>query len=262
MLNMNGPVKLVSYEMAGQTVVVTGGTKGIGKAIALAFGQCGANVVVAGRHEDECAAVAQEVTEAGGHGKGIRTDVRKIDEINALIAGAVEAFGGVDVLINCAGVAITKKILDLDVKDYDMVMETNLRSVLFASKAAAAEMKASGKGGKIINIASVGGLKGTSALSLYGASKAGVINLTKTMALEWSRYGIQTNAVCPGYVVTEINKAEFENEKFKDRVLKTIPQRRLGTVDEIAALVLFLASDMSGMINGEAIVADMGAICG
>lgn len=108
----------------------------------------------------------------------------------------------------------------------------------------------------------MGGLKGTSALSLYGASKAGVINLTKTMALEWSRYGIQTNAVCPGYVVTEINKAEFENEKFKEHVLKTIPQRRLGTVDEVAALVLFLASDMSGMINGEAIVADMGAICG
>ena len=116
--------------------------------------------------------------------------------------------------------------------------------------------------GKIINIASVGGLKGTSALSLYGASKAGVINLTKTMALEWSRYGIQTNAVCPGYVVTEINRAEFENEKFKEHVLKTLPQRRLGTVDEVAALVLFLASDMSGMINGEAIVADMGAICG
>ena len=262
MVNMNGPVKMASYDMAGKTAVVTGGTKGIGKAIALAFGQCGATGVVAGRHEDECTAVAEAITSAGGHGKGIRTDVRNIDEIDALIAGAAETFGGVDILINCAGVAITKKILDLDVEDYDMVMETNLRSVLFASKAAAAVMKASEKGGKIINIASVGGLKGTSALSLYGASKAGVINLTKTMALEWSRYGIQTNAVCPGYVVTEINKAEFENEKFRDHVLKTIPQRRLGTVDEVAALVLFLASDMSGMINGEAIVADMGAICG
>ena len=243
----------VEYEWACEDGILRYGWQDGGcKAIALAFGQCGANVVVAGRHEDECTAVAEAITSAGGHGKGIRTDVRNIDEINALIAGAVEAFGGVDVLINCAGVAITKKILDLDVKDYDMVMETNLRSVLFASKAAAAVMKASEKGG----------LKGTSALSLYGASKAGVINLTKTMALEWSRYGIQTNAVCPGYVVTEINKVEFENEKFKEHVLKTIPQRRLGTVDEVAALVLFLASDMSGMINGEAIVADMGAICG
>ena len=108
MLNMNGPVMLASYEMAGKTVVVTGGTKGIGKAIALAFGQCGANVVVAGRHEDECAAVAEAITSAGGHGKGIRTDVRNIDEINALIAGAAETFGSVDILINCAGVAITK----------------------------------------------------------------------------------------------------------------------------------------------------------
>ena len=145
MVNMNGPVKMASYDMAGKTAVVTGGTKGIGKAIALAFGQCGANVVVAGRHEDECTAVAEAITSAGGHGKGIRTDVRNIDEIDALIAGAAETFGGVDILINCAGVAITKKILDLDVEDYDMVMETNLRSVLFASKAAAAVMKASEK---------------------------------------------------------------------------------------------------------------------
>ena len=115
MVNMNGPVKMASYDMAGKTAVVTGGTKGIGKAIALAFGQCGANVVVAGRHEDECTAVAEAITSAGGHGKGIRTDVRNIDEIDALIAGAAETFGGVDILINCAGVAITKKILDLDV---------------------------------------------------------------------------------------------------------------------------------------------------
>ena len=128
MVNMNGPVKMASYDMAGKTAVVTGGTKGIGKAIALAFGQCGANVVVAGRHEDECTAVAEAITSAGGHGKGIRTDVRNIDEIDALIAGAAETFGGVDILINCAGVAITKKILDLDVEDYDMIMETNLRS--------------------------------------------------------------------------------------------------------------------------------------
>ena len=122
MVNMNGPVKMASYDMAGKTAVVTGGTKGIGKAIALAFGQCGANVVVAGRHEDECTAVAEAITSAGGHGKGIRTDVRNIDEIDALIAGAAETFGGVDILINRAGVAITKMILDLDVEDYDMII--------------------------------------------------------------------------------------------------------------------------------------------
>lgn len=252
----------LNFDFSGKSVVVTGGTKGIGRGIALAFGRGHANVAVAGRHQEECDAVASEIRALGGDAVGIRTDVRHLPEVNALIDGTVAQFGGVDILINCAGVAVTKKILDLDEKDYDMVMETNLRSVLFASKAAAAQMKNSGKGGKIIQIASVGGLKGTSGLSLYGASKAAVINLTKTMALEWSRYGIQTNAVCPGYVVTEINKAQFEDEKFRERVVKTIPQRRLGTVDEVAAIVLFLASDASGMINGEAIVADMGAICG
>lgn len=252
----------MNFDFSGKTVVITGGTKGIGRAIALAFGQSHANVVVAGRRQEDCDQVAADIKALGGSAAGIRTDVRNLSELEALIRGTVECFGGVDVLVNCAGVAVTKKILDLDEKDYDMVMETNLRSVLFASKAAAAEMKDSGKGGKIIQIASVGGLKGTSGLSLYGASKAAVINMTKTMALEWSRYGIRVNAVCPGYVVTEINKAQFDDEKFRNHVLKTIPQRRLGTVDEVAAIVLFLASDASGMINGEAIVADMGAICG
>lgn len=252
----------LNFDFAGKTAVITGGTKGIGRAIALAFGQSHANVVVAGRRQEDCDQVAEAIKAQGGSAAGICTDVRNLSDVDALIQGAVERFGGVDILVNCAGVAVTKKILDLDEKDYDMVMETNLRSVLFSSKAAAAEMKKSGKGGKIIQIASVGGLKGTSGLSLYGASKAAVINLTKTMALEWSRYGIQTNAVCPGYVVTELNKEQFEDEKFRERVLKTVPQRRLGTVDEVAAIVLFLASDVSGMINGEAIVADMGAICG
>ena len=252
----------LNFDFSGKSVVVTGGTKGIGRGIALAFGRGHANVAVAGRHQEECDAVADEIKALGGDAIGIRTDVRLLPEVNALIDGTVAKFGGVDILINCAGVAITKKILDLDERDYDMVMETNLRSVLFASKAAAAHMKSSGRGGKIIQIASVGGLKGTSGLSLYGASKAAVINLTKTMALEWSRYGIQTNAVCPGYVVTEINKAQFEDEKFRERTVKTIPQRRLGTVEEVAAIVLFLASHAPGMINGEAIVADMGAICG
>lgn len=252
----------MNFDFSGKTVVITGGTKGIGRGIAFAFGQSHANVVVAGRRQEDCDQVAADIKALGGSAAGIRTDVRNLSELDALIRGTVECFGGVDILVNCAGVAVTKKIFDLDEKDYDMVMETNMRSVLFASKAAAAEMKDSGRGGKIIQIASVGGLKGTSGLSLYGASKAAVINLTKTMALEWSRYGIRTNAVCPGYVVTEINKSQFDDEKFRNHVLKTIPQRRLGTVDEVAAIVLFLASDASGMINGEAIVADMGAICG
>lgn len=258
----NWPVKLTSYNFSGRTVVVTGGTKGIGRAIAFAFARCHANVIITGRRQSDCDLTAQSILELGGIAEGIAADVQNIAEIEALIGRTVRDYGGIDILVNGAGVAITKKIVDLEEEDYDCVMNTNLKSVLFASKAAAKEMIQRGSGGKIIQIASIGGLKGSNGLSVYGASKAGVLNLTKTMAIEWSRYGIQVNAVCPGYVMTELNKVQFENKEFLNKVLKQIPQRRLGTVDEVAAIVLFLASDLSYMIQGEAITADMGSICG
>ena len=164
-----------------------------------------------------------------------------------------------DILVNNAGTAVTKPILQMDESDYDRVMATNLRGVFFASKEAAAVMAEQGRGGRIIQIASIGALKGTNQLSTYCASKAAVLSLTKTMALEWSRYGITTTAICPGYVKTEINAAQFRDEKFLANALKGIPQRRLGTADEVAAIALFLASEYAGMITGSAIVADMGA---
>lgn len=256
------PVKVPDYDFAGKTVVVTGSTKGIGKAIAMAYARCHASVVISGRSQEECSRVAQEIRNLGGIAEGIRADVQKLNEIVWLRDQAQQKLGSIAVWVNCAGTAITKKILDVTEEDYDLVMNTNFKSVYFSSQMAAQKMAEQKNGGKIIQIASVGGLKGSNGLSLYGASKAAVINLTKTMAMEWSRYGIQVNAICPGYVETEINKSVFENETFKDSVIKTIPQRRLGTVDEIAAIALFLGSDLSGMINGEAIVADMGAICG
>lgn len=256
------PVKLPDFEFAGKTVVITGGTKGIGYGIAMAFARCHANVVISSRHQSDCDRVEREIKALGGFAEGICADVRRTTDIEKLIRGAVMTFGGIDVLVNCAGAAVTRKILDLTEEEYNMVMDTNLKSVLFASKAAAEEMRKSGKGGRIIQIASIGGVKGSNGLSVYGASKAAVINLTKTMAIEWSRYGIQTNAICPGYVVTDINRAQFEDERFKEKELKKIPQRRLGTVDEIAGLVLYLASDLGYMINGEAIVADMGTTVG
>lgn len=256
------PVKIPDFDYAGKTVVITGSTKGIGKAIAFAYARCHASVVITGRKQEECNAVAEEIRNLGGIALGVRADVQNINEIHWLADQAEQKFGHIDIWVNCAGVAITKKILQVTEEDYEKVMDTNLKSVYFGSQTAAERMSADHRGGKIIQIASVGGLKGSNGLSLYGASKAAVINLTKTMAMEWSRYGIQVNAICPGYVETEINKEVFANEKFREKVLHEIPQRRLGTVDEIASIALFLGSNLSNMINGEAIVADMGAICG
>lgn len=262
MAEKNWPVNIPDFDYTGKTVVITGSTKGIGKAIAFAYARCHANVVITGRKQAECDAVAEEIGSLGGHALGVAVDVQQIEALEALADQTEQVFGTPDIWINCAGVAVTRKILDVTPQDYDMVMNTNLKSVYFGSQIAVSRMRKAEKGGKIIQIASVGGLKGSNGLSLYGASKAAVVNLTKTMAIEWSRYGIQTNAICPGYVVTEINKDVFANEKFRDKVVHEIPQRRLGSVDEIASIALFLGSELSNMINGEAIVADMGAICG
>lgn len=254
------PVKLPDYRLDGKAAVVTGGTKGIGYAIAMMFAAFGAKVVVSSRHQEECGAVAEQINGLGGRSIGIAADVGKTAGVKQLMGKTVERFGDLDILVNCAGVAVTKPILQMEEADYDRVMDTNLRGVFFASKEAAAVMVEKGHGGRIIQIASIGGLKGTNQISAYCASKAAVLSLTKTMALEWSRYGITTTAICPGYVKTEINAAMFEDEAFLKNALRGIPQRRLGTADEVAAIALFLASDYSAMITGSAIVADMGAV--
>lgn len=256
------PVRLPSLDFAGRTAVVTGSTKGIGYGIAMAFARCGARVVISGRRQEDCDRVAEEIRALGGTAIGVRADVGNVAEVEALLQEAARTYRSVDILVNSAGVAVTKKLFDLTETDYDTVMNTNLKGLLFASREAARIMAAQSGGGRIIQVASIGGLKGSNGLSVYGASKAAVINLTKTMALEWSRYSIQVNAICPGYVVTEINRRTFEQEEFLQRTLKQIPQRRLGTVEEVASLALYLASDLAYMITGEAITADMGSTCG
>jgi NAD(P)-dependent dehydrogenase (short-subunit alcohol dehydrogenase family) len=253
------PLKLPDYRLDGKVAVITGGTKGIGYAIALMFAGFGASVVVTSRHQDQCEEVAAEIRNHGGSALGVAADVSKVADIRRLMRTVVEQYEHLDILVNCAGIAVTKPIFEMEEEDYDRVMDTNLRSVFFASKEAAKLMAEQGTGGRIIQIASIGGLKGTNQVSTYCASKAAVLNLTKTMALEWSRYQITTTAICPGYVKTDINAAMFDNPEFLAKALKGIPQRRLGTAEEVAAIALFLASEYSGMISGSAVIADMGA---
>ena len=250
------PFAMPSFDLNGKVAVVTGGTKGLGYGIVMVFAYHGAKVVITSRHQEDCDVVAAEVAAMGGEAMGIKADVQN------LVDRTVEKYGRLDIMVNNAGVAVTRRLTDMTEADYERVIDSNLKSVYFGAQIAAKQMIAQGEGGKIINMCSIGGIKGNNQLSIYGASKAGAINLTKSMAWEWGRYGINVNAICPGYVKTDLNAEQLENPQFKDKVLKGIPLRRFGTVQEIAALTLFLASDCCNMLTGEYIVADMGATLG
>ena len=256
------PFAMPSFDLNGKVAVVTGGTKGLGYGIVMVFAYHGAKVVITSRHQEDCDVVAAEVAAMGGEAMGIKADVQNVEEIQNLVDRTVEKYGRLDIMANNAGVAVTRRLTDMTEADYERVIDSNLKSVYFGAQIAAKQMIAQGEGGKIINMCSIGGIKGNNQLSIYGASKAGAINLTKSMAWEWGRYGINVNAICPGYVKTDLNAEQLENPQFKDKVLKGIPLRRFGTVQEIAALTLFLASDCCNMLTGEYIVADMGATLG
>ena len=256
------PFAMPSFDLNGKVAVVTGGTKGLGYGIVMVFAYHGAKVVITSRHQEDCDVVAAEVAAMGGEAMGIKADVQNVEEIQNLVDRTVEKYGRLDIMVNNAGVAVTRRLTDMTEADYERVIDSNLKSVYFGAQIAAKQMIAQGEGGKIINMCSIGGIKGNNQLSIYGASKAGAINLTKSMAWEWGRYGINVNAICPGYVKTDLNAEQLENPQFKDKVLKGIPLRRFGTVQEIAALTLFLASDCCNMLTGEYIVAEMGATLG
>ncbi|MBQ9156626.1 MAG: SDR family oxidoreductase [Eubacterium sp.] len=251
-----------TFDLSGKVAIVTGGTKGLGYGIVMKLAAAGAKVVITSRHQDDCDAVAAEVKELGGEAMGIKTDVQNLEEIQNLVDKTVAAYGRLDIMVNNAGVAVTKRLTDMTEDEYNRVLDSNLKSVFFGGQIAAKKMIEQGEGGNIINMCSIGGIKGNNQLSTYGASKAGAINLTKSMAWEWGRYGIRVNAICPGYVKTALNAEALENPKFKEKTLKGIPLRRFGTVEEIANLTLFLASDACNMLTGEFIVADMGATLG
>lgn len=263
MLDQNKiPFQMPSYDLTDKVAIVTGGTKGLGYGVAVTLANFGAKVVITSRHQDDCDKVAQEIKDMGGEAVGIRTDVTKTEEITALIQKTVEVYGKLDIMVNNAGVAVTKWAVDMTEEDYNKVLDSNLRSVFFGCQEAARVMIEQGNGGNIINMASIGGLKGSKALTTYGATKAAVLNLTKSFAMEWGRYGIRVNAICPGYVKTALNAAQLDDPAYRDKTLKTIPLGRFGEVSEVAAVTAFLASDASSIITGASIVADMGATVG
>lgn len=258
-----------SFDLSGRTAIVTGGTKGLGMGIAATFASYGANVVITARTTADCESMAKELTVKYVTGLnrviGVPADSGKQTDIDNVIAVTVREFGELNILVNNAGISgATANIIsdECDEANFDKVVSTNLKGAFLFSKAAAKQMIAQGKGGKIINMASVGGLIGGKGVVAYGASKSGVLSLTRTMANEFARYGITVNAVCPGYVVTPLNEDIFANEDIKKKMESRTAVRRLGTIEEIAGPVLAMASDSFGYMTGTYLLLDGGQTIG
>lgn len=245
-------------ELKGKNALVTGGTKGIGYGIASALAAAGANVAVASRTPADCERTAHELQRSYGvKAEGFAADLSAIDAIERLAQHSRQALGPIDILVNNAGSGITKPAEALTEADWDRVITLDLKAVFFCAQAFGRHMIAEGRG-KIINIASVLGIVANKQVLPYAVAKAGVLQMTRALALEWARYNIQVNAICPGYVMTEMNRAELTNTEVAPRILRKIPMRRFGEVDEISKAAVFLAGDASNYMTGQQIVIDGG----
>jgi len=248
---------LERFSMAGRTCLITGASSGLGRHFALTLAGAGAVVVVAARRSDKLADVVSEITSAGGKAVAVSMDVSDDNSVTEAFDQAETEVGTIDVIINNAGIVSRSNSLDLTSDEWDRVMNTNLKAVWRVSQEAARRLIAAGKPGNIINTASILGFRVMASNLTYAVSKAGVVQMTRALALEWARYNIRVNAIAPGYVETDLNRDMLQSERGRD-LIKRIPQRRTGEMDEIAAPLLLLASDASSFMTGETITVDGG----
>ncbi len=253
------PFVLPSFRVDGRLAAVTGASRGLGRAIAIGLAAAGADVAVTDLTSamGECDSAAQEVEALGRRALALPLDVRDRESTAAAVDAIVKAWGGLDIWVNNAGIIIRKPALELAEEDWDAVVNVDLKGVFLGAQAAARAMVERG-GGKIINIASINGMIGSRTRAAYCASKAGAINLTRTLALEWAPHKINVNAVAPTYIDTPLTQRLFEDKEFLQEVLGRTPMRRLGRPEEVAAAVVFLASPASDMITGHTLVVDGG----
>ena len=246
--------------LKGKTAIITGSGRGIGRAIALAMAEQGANIVVNDVNMESADEVVAEIEAMGRQAIAVKADVTSEEQIKEMIETCINRFGKLDILVNNAGIIQTVPVTEIDGKDWDRVMEVNLKGVFLCCKAALAPMKAQ-HGGKIINIASVAGKRGGGLLgnSCYSASKGGVIAFTKSLARESGPFGINVNAITPAFTDTEMTRSIAPDKK--EFIIKMLPLGRVGQPSDIAGAVCFLASSMSDYMTGEIMDVDGGLMC-
>ena len=243
--------------LAGRVALVTGASRGIGRSVALALAAAGADVALGARSAGDLKLVADEIAELGRRALPVPLDVTDSTSVDNAVSAAVDGLGGLHVLVNNAGVVHSRPVLETSDEDWDRVLSTNLRGVFLCSRAAGRLLTAQGSG-KVINMASHFGIMATPAHGAYCASKAGILQLTRVLALEWAPFNVQVNAIAPGYVATELNAETRNDAALTDKILRRIPARRMAEPDEIGPLAVLLASPASDFMTGSTLVIDGG----
>ena len=240
--------------LTGKTALITGASGGLGLHFAKFLAANGASVILTARRKAALDQACGEIRAAGGSAEALEMDVSRADSVAQAFASLP---GPLDILINNAGVTTTQRAQDLEEAVWDSILDTNLKGAFLVAQAAARDMKAAGKSGAIVNVASILGLRVAGSVSPYAASKAGLIHLTKALALEWARDKIRVNALCPGYIETDLNRDFFASEAGQT-LIKRIPQRRPGKPEELDGALLLLCSDAGSYITGSVIAVDGG----
>ena len=254
-----------SIDLSGRVAFVTGASSGLGAQFARTLARAGAGVVLASRRIEKLKELRARIEGAGGDAHVVELDVTDHDSIKSAVAHAETEMGSIDILVNNSGVSTTQRIQDVTPEDYDFIFNTNVKGAFFVAQEVGKRMLARSRGaapgsftgGRIINIASMAGLKVLPQIGAYCMSKAAVVQMTRAMALEWGKFGINTNAICPGYIDTEINHHHWQTEQGQ-KLVNMLPRKRVGSPEDLDALLVMLASDQSHFINGAVIAADDG----
>lgn len=252
----------IETNFEGKIALVTGASSGLGARFAKVLAQAGAQVVLASRRVERLKELRAEIEADGGAAHVVRLDVTDYGSIKSAVAHAETEAGPIDILVNNSGVSTTQRLIDVTPDDYAFVMDTNQRGAFFVAQEVAKRMIARAKGDprkqhRIINIASVAGLRVLPQIGIYCMSKAAMVHMTKSMAVEWGRYNINVNAICPGYINTEINSGHFETEQGR-KLVDMLPRKRLGQPEDLDGLLLLLAAEESRFLNGAIVAADDG----
>lgn len=254
-----------TIDLSGRIALVTGASSGLGAQFARTLARAGAAVVLASRRVEKLKDLRARIEGEGGDAHVVELDVTDLDSIKSAVAHAETEMGSIDILVNNSGVSTTQRLQDVTEADYDFIFDTNTKGAFFVAQEVAKRMLARSRGaapgsftgGRIINVASMAGLKVLPQIGAYCMSKAAVVQMTRAMALEWGRFGINVNALCPGYIDTEINHHHWQTEQGQ-KLVAMLPRKRVGQPQDLDALIVMLASDQSHFVNGAVIAADDG----